>query len=108
MLGIVVMPEAMQSEGVAPVLDRLAAIGVTDIGLAPYAMRASDAGGREPPQDGPAGGVRQLDRPLWGRRELDGMIAEHAGRPSRRFAAEIDDAQTRQQPLRHPHPLRIN
>ena len=71
-LGITVMPEWIQVEGIEPVLDRLQRAGVTAIATSPYVMApAPDGqGGREPPADGGAGKVRLLDRPLFGRREL--------------------------------------
>jgi hypothetical protein len=71
-LGVTVMPEWFQHEGVEPVLDRLQHIGATAIATSPYVMRecAEGEGGREPPADGDAGRVRPLDRALWGRREL--------------------------------------
>lgn len=72
-VGITVMPEYFQVEGVEGVLDRLAArAGATAIATSPYVMEpAPDGqGSREPPADAGAGKVRLLDRPLWGRREL--------------------------------------
>ncbi|HET6518894.1 MAG TPA: hypothetical protein VFG47_03630 [Geminicoccaceae bacterium] len=72
-LGITVMPEYIQSEGVDGVLDNLARAGATAVTTSPYVMAPADdgaTGAREPPADAGAGGVRLLDRPLWGRREL--------------------------------------
>jgi hypothetical protein len=71
-LGVTVMPEWFQHEGVDAVLDRVAALGATAIATSPYVMEpAPDGeGGREPPPDGEAGRVRPLDRDLFGRREL--------------------------------------
>src|SRR5690606_31694705 len=71
-LGITVMPEYLQNEGVDAVLDRLAAVGVTAVATSPYVMEPADeqSGGREPPDDAGAGNVRLLDRPLWGQRAL--------------------------------------
>ena len=71
-LGVTVMPEWFQYEGVEAVLDRLQRIGATALATSPYVMAActDGEGGREPPADGDAGKVRPLDRPLWGRREL--------------------------------------
>jgi hypothetical protein len=71
-LGVTVMPEWFQYEGVDAVLDRLQQIGATALATSPYVMVAcaDGEGGREPPADGDAGKVRPLDRPLWGRREL--------------------------------------
>ncbi len=70
--GVTVMPEWAQAEGVAAVLDRLQAAGVTAVATSPYVMAeaAPGEGGREPPIDAGAGSVRLLDRPLWGKREL--------------------------------------
>lgn len=73
LLGITVMPEFLQTEGAAAVLDNLQRrAGATAIATSPYVLaEAPDGtGGREPPIDGGAGGVRLLDRPLWGRRAL--------------------------------------
>ena len=71
-LGVTVMPEWFQHEGIDAVLDRLQRIGATAVATSPYVMAqcADGEGGREPPADGDAGKVRPLDRPLWGRREL--------------------------------------
>ncbi|MCL4760203.1 MAG: hypothetical protein KJ018_00175 [Burkholderiales bacterium] len=69
-LGVTVMPEWFASEGVDAVLDRVAALGATAIATSPYVLEpaAEGEGGREPPIDAGAGGVRPLDRPLFGRR----------------------------------------
>lgn len=72
-VGVTVLPEYFQSEGVEGVLDNL--IGrakVTAVATSPYVMAEADeqSGSREPPIDAGAGGVRLLDRPLWGKREL--------------------------------------
>ena len=71
-LGVTVMPEWFQHEGIEAVLDRVQHIGATAIATSPYVMAqcAEGEGGREPPADGDAGRVRPLDRPLWGKREL--------------------------------------
>lgn len=72
-LGVTVMPEYIQTEGIGRVLDNLVGkAGVTAVATSPYVMAEADArtGSREPPIDAGAGGVRLLDRPLWGRREL--------------------------------------
>lgn len=71
-LGVTVMPEWFASEGVDAVLDRVAALGATAIATSPYVLEpaAEGEGGREPPIDAGAGGVRPLDRPLFGRRAL--------------------------------------
>src|SRR5918996_4956037 len=72
-LGITVMPEYIQTEGIDALLDNL--IGrarVTAVATSPYVMAPADeaTGVREPPADAEAGKVRLLGRPLWGRREL--------------------------------------
>ena len=72
-LGITVMPEYFLTEGVEAVLDNLQRrAGASAITTAPYvsALAPDGEGLREPPIDAGAGGVRLLDRPLWGRREL--------------------------------------
>lgn len=70
-LGITVMPEWFQCEGIEAVLDRLQASGATALATSPYLMEivAEGQGAREPPPDGDAGGVRPLDRALWGLRQ---------------------------------------
>ncbi len=73
LIGVTVMPEYFQVEGVHAVLDNLMRrAGATAIATSPYVMApAPDGqGSREPPIDAGAGSVRLLDRPLWGRREL--------------------------------------
>ncbi len=71
-LGVTVMPEWFQCEGVGPVFDRIEALGATAIATSPYVLEAAPdgEGGREPPADGEAGRVRPLDRALFGRTEL--------------------------------------
>ena len=71
-LGITVLPEFFQSEGIDAVLRNLRRAGATAVATSPYVMApATDGtGSREPPIDAGAGGVRLLDRPLFGRREL--------------------------------------
>jgi hypothetical protein len=71
-LGITVMPEYIQTEGIDKVLDNLAALGATAVATSPYVMEPADekTGSREPPDDAGAGKVRLLERPLWGKREL--------------------------------------
>jgi hypothetical protein len=72
-LGVTVMPEYFQVEGVAAVFDRLAPLRPAALCTAPAVMAPADAatGAREPPADAGAGHGRLLDRPLWdGRREL--------------------------------------
>lgn len=70
-LGVTVMPEWFQCEGIEAVLDNLQAAGATALVTSPYLMRivAPGEGAREPPPDGEAGGIRPLDRALWGLRE---------------------------------------
>lgn len=72
-LGVTVMPEYIQTEGIEGVLDNLVRrAGVTAVATSPYVMAEADekTGSREPPIDAGAGAVRLLDRPLWGKREL--------------------------------------
>ncbi len=72
-VGVTVMPEFFQVEGVEQVLDNLQRrAAVTAIATSPYVMAPAEegTGGREPPIDGGAGSVRLLDRSLWGKREL--------------------------------------
>ena len=70
-LGVTVMPEWFQCEGIEPVLDRLQAAGAEALVTSPYLMAIAPlgAGAREPPPDGDAGTVRPLERSLWGKRE---------------------------------------
>ena len=68
-VGVNVMPEYFQVEGIEAVLDQVQGrAGATAITTCPYVMQPADArtGAREPPIDGGAGSVRHLDRPLWG------------------------------------------
>jgi hypothetical protein len=72
-VGITVMPEDYQVEGIRQVLTNVKSrAGATAVATAPYVMAPSDerGGQRQPPIDAGAGGVRLLDRPLWGKREL--------------------------------------
>ncbi len=72
-LGITVLPEFFQNEGIERVLDHLVHTArATAVTTSPYVMAPADekTGVREPPDDAGAGAVRLLDRPLWGRREL--------------------------------------
>jgi len=72
-VGITVMPEDYQVEGIEPVLHSLKTRArATAVATSPYVMAPSDQqhGQRQPPIDAGAGGVRLLDRPLWGKREL--------------------------------------
>lgn len=74
MLGITVLPEYIQSEGVEGLLDNLQnRAPITAISTSPYVMTelaAEQGGQREPPADAEKGLVRLLDRPLWGKREV--------------------------------------
>lgn len=71
-VGITVMPEYFQTEGVERVLDNLQQAGCNAFATSPYVMEPATekTGNREPPIDAGAGAVRLLDRPLWGKREL--------------------------------------
>ncbi len=72
-LGVTVLPEYIQTEGVEGVLDNLQEkCGANAVATSPYVMAPADekSGNREPPADAGAGSVRLLDRPLWGKREL--------------------------------------
>lgn len=70
-VGVTVMPEWFQCEGIESVLDRLVTSGVTEIATSPYLAEVASPGegAREPPSDGNAGLIRPLDRSLWGRTE---------------------------------------
>jgi hypothetical protein len=73
LVGITVLPEFLQVEGVDAVLDNLVMkAGANAVTTSPYVMEVGDerTGVREPPDDAGAGAVRLLDRPLWGKREL--------------------------------------
>jgi hypothetical protein len=73
LVGITVLPEFLQAEGVEAVLDNLVMkAGANAVTTSPYVMEVADerTGVREPPDDAGAGAVRLLDRPLWGKREL--------------------------------------
>jgi hypothetical protein len=72
-VGITVLPEFFQNEGVEAVLDNIQRrAGATAIATSPYVMRPAPEGegSREPPIDAGAGSVRILDRKLWGKRDL--------------------------------------
>ncbi|MBT3995564.1 MAG: hypothetical protein HOJ22_06480 [Chloroflexi bacterium] len=72
-LGIYAWPPHIQAEGVNAVLDNLQSIGATSVSTSTYvAEPAIDGEGdrREPPQNGNKGLVREIDRPLWGRKAL--------------------------------------
>jgi hypothetical protein len=82
-LGITVMPEYAQSEGIEAVLDRISGIaGANSLTTSPYVATPAPEGQghREPPSDGGLGKKRLLDRPLWGQREL-WMTAAPSFRP---------------------------
>jgi hypothetical protein len=76
LLGITVLPEYFQVEGAAQVISNCVETARANaITTSPYVMRQAEQtesflGQREPPIDAGAGGVRLLDRPLWGKREL--------------------------------------
>ena len=73
LLGITVLPEYFQYEGVDAVLDNCQNLaGATAITTSPYVMEPTTAaqGQREPPIDAGAGAVRLLERDLWGKHEL--------------------------------------
>jgi hypothetical protein len=73
LVGVTVLPEYLQVEGVDAVVDHLVMkAGANAVTTSPYVMEPADArtGSREPPDDAGAGAVRLLDRPLWGNREL--------------------------------------
>ena len=71
-LGVTVMPEWFQCEGIDAVLDRVQALGASAIVTSPYLLERvpQGEGAREPPPDGEAGKVRPLDRSLFGATEL--------------------------------------
>ena len=70
-LGITLMPEYLQNEGVEQVLHNVVDIaGARSITVVPSVMTPMEGGVREPPDDGGAGDQRLLDRPLWGKLEL--------------------------------------
>lgn len=76
-LGVTLMPEYLQCEGIEPVLDRLEKLGVTAVTTMPSVAGEVPAGqgSREPPLDAGAGAVRVLDRPLWGKLALHMVTA---------------------------------
>jgi hypothetical protein len=86
-LGITVMPEYAQSEGIEAVLDNIADVArAGSLTTSPYvaALAPKGTGQREPPSDGGLGQKRLLDRPLWGQREL-WMTAAPSYRPDPRL-----------------------
>lgn len=73
LIGVTVLPEFVQSEGVDHVLRNLIErAGANAVTTSPYVMEPADekTGSREPPIDAGAGSVRLLDRDLFGKREL--------------------------------------
>ena len=73
LIGITVLPEFVQSEGIDGVLRNLIErAGANAVTTSPYVMESADekTGSREPPIDAGAGSVRLLDRDLFGKREL--------------------------------------
>ena len=72
-LGVTVLPEYIQSEGIDGILENLIGrVGANAVAISPYVMAEADkeTGNREPPADAGAGAVRLLDRPLFGKREV--------------------------------------
>lgn len=72
-LGVTVMPEYLQSEGIDCVLHNIAdRLGGTSVTTSPYVATQCGPGKgfREPPEDAGAGKKRLLERPLWGKREV--------------------------------------
>ena len=72
-LGITVMPEYIQSEGIETVLNNIQSVArAGSVTTSPYVASLADkgTGHREPSDDSGLGNKRLLDRPLWGRREL--------------------------------------
>ena len=86
-LGITVMPEYVQSDGLDAVLDNIAGVArAGSLTTSPYvaALAKSGTGHREPPSDSGLGQKRLLDRSLWGKREL-WMTAAPSFRPDARL-----------------------
>lgn len=89
LVGITVLPEFVQSEGIDHVLSNLIErAGANAVTTSPYVMEPADekTGGREPPIDAGAGGVRLLDRDLFGKRELWVRTAPSFTPDTRRYA----------------------
>ena len=61
-VGVTVMPEWFQCEGIDAVLDRVQALGASAIVTSPYLLERvpQGEGAREPPPDGEAGKVSEL------------------------------------------------
>jgi hypothetical protein len=90
-LGIYAWPPHVQAEGVNAVLDNLEAIGATAVSTSTYvAEPASEDDGdrREPPQNGNKGLVREIDRPLWGKKALYLRTGSSFRRDSRLYAGQ--------------------
>ena len=67
-VGITILPEYIQTEGIDNILESLERAGATAVSTSPYVMEPAtpQTGHREPPGDAKKGVVRLLDRPLWG------------------------------------------
>ena len=90
MLGMILMPEFIQCEGLEQVLHNcLDVAGATDMTTVASVMEPADEahGEREPPSDGGAGDKRVLDRLLWGKRWLYSRTAP-SFEPDRSFYAD--------------------
>lgn len=71
-VGLTILPEYIQTEGIDAILRNLERAGATAVSTSPYVMEPATAetGSREPPGDAKEGIVRLLDRPLWGQDAL--------------------------------------
>lgn len=71
-VGLTILPEYIQTEGIDGILESLKRAGATAVSTSPYVMEPADTktGSREPPADAKKGVVRLLDRPLWGKDAL--------------------------------------
>ena len=71
-VGLTILPEYIQTEGIDGILENLHRAGVTAVSTSPYVMEPAtvETGSREPPGDAKKGIVRLLDRPLWGQDAL--------------------------------------
>ena len=71
-VGLTILPEYIQTEGINGILKNLKRAGATAVSTSPYVMEPATAktGSREPPGDAEKGNVRLLDRPLWGQDAL--------------------------------------
>ncbi len=73
LVGVTVLPEYIQSEGIDGLLHNLIeVVGANCVATSPYVMAEAsmETGSREPPADAGAGTSRLLDRPLFGKREV--------------------------------------